>query len=310
MKKTILLLALVLMGLTPAAAQVDTVFFKQNDYFLGKVTDIRSQGNKLSIQRIKDPYAKQLKFPLKNVTKIHFADGFHLNFENGKPVRDHLLSSPQMLVEDNRIMAEGLVRLNKNEIKTLLGDRAYTLGYQAGNSLYKSGALLFGISTFVFAEKGGFLITLPDPVNREFSLEENLKSAGPESVAVFSFVGGAIISGLIIMRAAHLNIEKILANPDQIELVSPRKAWTEFGLGVAGTGAGFGLMFWGSDICKRHFDAGNEHFNAGGVLLMVGGSILANVGITALLHGSNHLTTHFKNKSTLNLSATGISYRF
>lgn len=315
MKKTILLLALVLIGLIPATAQVDTVFFKQDEFFLGKVTDIRSQGNKLSIQRVKDPYAKQLKFPLTNVTKVHFADGFHLNFKDGKPVRDNLLSSPKIIAEDNKIMAEGLVRLNNNEIKTLLGDRAYTLGYQAGNQLYKSGAWLFGIGT-LFGGSSVLAILIPDPITRrdlDYRLKETSlgsKEGSPGFIAGICFTGGLVISGLLTMRAGHLSIEKALNQRDQIELVSPRKAWTELGLGLAGTGAGFGMMFWGSDVCKRHFKTGNEHYNTGGVLLMVGGAILANVGITAFLQGSTHIATHFRNKSQLNLSATGISYRF
>lgn len=64
------------------------------------------------------------------IDKIVFADGFVLPFRGGQIDRSLLLNAPTYKGSSGLVLAEGVVELTKPEMKQVMGDKAYYLGYQ------------------------------------------------------------------------------------------------------------------------------------------------------------------------------------
>jgi hypothetical protein len=306
MKKTILLLAWVLMSLIPAAAQVDTVFSKLNTFATGHVLNLSPAWGKMEMERIIGTKTNQLFVPMKNISSIHFADGFRLNFQDGTPVRDNLLLCPNLLTMDNKVMAEGLVRLNDNELKSLLGERTYALGIRPGSTQFTAGAWQAGIGTTWLILFG--IHTIKPNVLRSYYYEGPGTPSWPLSFNYF--MDGMAISGLISIVMGKAAVKNALQNRDEMVFVSEKKAKKEFWWGLAGIGAGVGIMAGGCLNWDMHCRSNDQMFPTAAVVMMLGGAILANVGVIYATHGSIYMSAHHKYKSRLNLSAAGISYRF
>ena len=73
------------------------------------------------------------------IQKIVFADGYELWFTNGDINRDLLLQAPKFSGSHGNILAEGVVTLNPQETRKLIGEETYNLGYKVKKRQAKLG---------------------------------------------------------------------------------------------------------------------------------------------------------------------------
>ena len=307
MKKTILILSFLLLGLLPAMAQVDTVVSRNRSIAVGKVEELPAAWGRMKLQRPGEHAGKPVYHPMKDISYVRFADGFRLDYVDGRPVRDNLLGCPTMIVEDNKILAEGLVRLNDSELKSFLGERAYALGYRPGRNLFNVGAWQAGIGINLFMLSGGFHYLL---VPR--GMKDLYYSGGKSGAAVLSFsyfFGAMAVSGIVATKMGNQAICETLSQPD-MAFLSQKDARKNLWWGLAGVGAGVGLMALGNHDWNRHHDNKDQRFPVESFAMIVGGALLVNLGCTFAAKGLVYMSAQSKYKSQLTLSANGLVLNF
>lgn len=306
MKKTVLILSFLLLGLLPAMAQVDTVVSRNRSIAVGKVEELPAAWGRMKLQRLGAPEGKSLSCRMKDISYVRFADGFRLDYVDGRPVRDNLLGCPTMIVEDNKILAEGLVRLNDSELKSFLGERAYALGYRPGRNLFNVGAWQAGIGINLFMLSGGFYSLRPR------GMKDLYYSGGKSGAAVLSFsyfFGAMAVSGIVATKMGNQAICETLSQPD-MAFLSQKDARKNLWWGLAGVGAGVGLMALGNHDWNRHYDNKDQRFPVESVAMIAGGALLVNLGCTFAAKGLVYMSAQSKYKSQLTLSANGLVLNF
>lgn len=306
MKKTVLILSFLLLGLLPAMAQVDTVVSRNRSIAVGKVEELPAAWGRMKLQRLGAPEGKSLSCRMKDISYVRFADGFRLDYVDGRPVRDNLLGCPTMIVENNKILAEGLVRLNDSELKSFLGERAYALGYRPGRNLFNVGAWQAGIGINLFMLSGGFYSLRPR------GMKDLYYSGGKSGAAVLSFsyfFGAMAVSGIVATKMGNQAICETLSQPD-MAFLSQKDARKNLWWGLAGVGAGVGLMALGNHDWNSHYDNKDQRFPVESVAMIAGGALLVNLGCTFAAKGLVYMSAQSKYKSQLTLSANGLVLNF
>lgn len=307
MKKTILLLFFLLMGIVPSMAQVDTVVAINHSTAVGKVEELPASWSRMKMQRLGAPEGKSLSCRMKELSYIRFADGFRMDFVGGRPVRDNLLSCPTMVTEDNKILAEGLVRLNNEELKVLLGDRTYTLGYRPASTVFTVGALQCGIGVAEFISKAGFFAFKFERIRNEYYSYDGF----PGFIFAYDyFYASMAIAGLVSMSMGRQGVRDALAQRDRMDFISRDQAKKEFWWGLAGTGAGLGLVALGCYDWDKNNRAKAERFPAESIVMMAGGALLANISASFAVRGGVHMLAHSRYNAKVTIAPNGVVVNF
>ena len=307
MRKTILILSFLLVGLLPSMAQVDTVVARNHSTAVGKVEELPASWSRMKMHRLGAPEGKSLSCRMKDLTYIRFADGFRMDFVNGVPVRDNLLSCPTMVTEDNKIMAEGFVRLNKDELKVLLGDRTYMLGYRPGSTTFTVGAIQCGIGVTEFITKAGFYAF------KSKALKDSYYSSSEFPAFVFAydyFFASMAVAGLVSMSMGRQSVRDALALRDRMDFMSLETARKNFWWGLAGTGTGIGLMVLGCYDWSKHYRAKDERFPTESIFMMAGGALLANISASFAVRGGVHMLAHSRYNAMVTVAPNGLVINF
>ena len=308
MRKTILILSFLLVGLLPSMAQVDTVVVNTYSKAVGKVEQLPASWSKMKMHRLGDPKGMLVAQPMKDLTYIRFADGFRMDFVNGVPVRDNLLSCPTMITVDNKIKAEGFVSLNKDELKTFLGDRVYYLGYRPDYNMYKVGALQLGIGSVLFYRFDGF-----GALNFKLVKAGYYSTTGYNDPADLEFVyfwGAMAISGLVSTGIGYFSTKEAVTKRADMNIMSRKTAQKEFWWGLAGIGAGVGVMALGRMDWQRHYKAGDERFPIESVFMIGAGALLANVSASFAIRGIIHMSAQSRYNARLTVAPNGLVLNF
>ena len=307
MRKTILILSFLLVGLLPSMAQVDTVVVNTYSKAVGKVEQLPASWSKMKMHRLGDPKDMLVAQPMKDLTYIRFADGFRMDFVNGVPVRDNLLNCPTMKTVNSKILAEGFVRLNKDELKTFLGDRVYSLGYRPDYIMYKVGGWQLGIGS-VFFFMGGFGALRPSLLEEEYHSDTGYDA--PATLEFLYYVGGMAVSGLVSMKIGYQSTKEAVAKRADMNIMSRQAARKEFWLGLAGIGAGVGVMALGRMDWQRHYKAGDERFPIESVILIAGGALLSNISTSHAIRGLIHMSAQSRYNARLTVAPNGLVLNF
>lgn len=320
MKKAILSLSLILIWTLPLCAQqpklkqVDTVQIRQNQYAAGWVKSIEAPYGflkmKLAAMEVKEdkPFEVKersfntfrnnmltgytdedvLRLRMKDISFIRFSDNFLLRFAEGAPIRTNIMQCPTMVEKDGNVYAEGLIRLTNDEVKMLLGPQLYHFNYQPLKIRRSvgTGQMMAGAAGFFVGS-----ICLGTPVFR-FSQHFRMYDYKTWTAPVVLFSGAMAATGLFSSVMAGKDIKNIIQKHGSMEpTLNPSKARRTFWCGVAATGVGLGALAYGYYDYNKQYKERNRNtpYPTGSFLLMAGGAILANVGITLVVDGAARL---------------------
>ena len=255
-----------------------------------------------------------------DVVKVVFADGFVLPFENGELDRSLLLKAPSYKGAHGNFLAEGVVELTRDEMRTLIGEETYLLGYRVRKNQARAGLakLLVGVPS-------GFLCYLTrDKAVRKREIAtlvdgrmEYIGSAGYRYNSLWHTGVGVAAStaayGAFEMAAANISINHLASRFRAFEAPSERvfRNRTLLGGGMLLAGgavtylgyyriakdAGWGESYETQTVAgvevqtKVHTDGKKM---AAPWLIPAAGALLANFGLTELTSGLTGLSGYRK----------------
>ena len=294
--KSIPTLALLFLTTLSAFAQVDTVVTNFHLQGIGWVKQIGDAKGELKMKLETEPGEELVRRPMKDISYIRFSDGFRLDFIGGTAIRDNLLECPTLTPHGANVMVEGLLQLNKDEIRALLGPEIYNLSYKPAHTLYNCGLVQAGIGAAGLFT-GIYYLGLPMLQIQQHYTTSTFRGW---SVPIIFFSGGMIAGGLGSSIIGERIMAKTVKEYQTVEPHSRLKAKAELfgGLGCVALGAG-GMAYGYYDMMKKH--KARQAFPTGSVVLIGVGAVLANVGITAMLKGSIYLGAWSKYSAQLSI---------
>ena len=239
---------------------------------------------------------------MNEIRQIDFADGFTIYFRDGVPVRDNLLSCPNILARGSRLAAEGVVRLNRAETIEYCGPRPYYLGLLPGKTQVVGGIAQLGVGLAGFFT-GAYYLGLPllQIGNIYYS-----KSFKVWTTPVIFLSGGLILSGIVNTSLGSGAISRTIRDRDGLTPRSEGFATAEFwsgtgslALGAAALTAGFLDLQNEYAKTRRAIYVNGESVDAirraGGMparpfLLMLGGAALSATGVSLMIVGASRLS--------------------
>ena len=308
MKRIILILLFLPMCMGVAFAQVDTVSTHSKGVGFGRIEKLGAPWDVLRLElNMGGTSVKHVAHRMKDLEYVRFADGFRLDYLDGAPLRDNLLSCPTWEAKGNQIWAEGQILLKRTELQSLFGDRLYTLGYQPADFQFKVGGWQFGLGVAEFLLLGIHMLN----INKIESIYYNSYKDMPSWILPVNYFSmGMMLSGLMSINYVTNTIDEILQIRDAAPLMSLETAKKEFWWGLAGTGAGLATMVAGACYWQNNYVRAADAFPTASIVMMVGGSLLANVGLFYTVRGGAHLRAHSRYNSQLSLGGTGLTYCF
>ena len=308
---------------------LDTVYTKSSSRACGEVLSIPASPNRpLKIRR--NPDGKVVRANMTDITEIRFKDGFRLTFTDGLPDRGGLLSCPTLKPSYNEVRAEGLLTLTGPELKQFYGDCLYHLEYEpnssgAWNAFARIAAGALGTLGGVVLKKdtysywGSYKIDYKGQAAEQHYKQGYIK---PSADALFSFSIGMALVGAGDLLATSLRNRYIFEHYETLEPHSRKWAQAELWGGIGACAVGLGMMGASYVHLSKH-QTWNEtrivsedgqvlHESTDGTApslavrygLMMGGALLSNIGLSAIIHGSKRLRGYAR------LSANGLTYTF
>ncbi|MBQ2091398.1 MAG: hypothetical protein II466_07355 [Bacteroidales bacterium] len=288
------------------------VYTHESFELLGK--DIWAQGNG-GYQWISEKYREGWWGV--ELEKIVFADGFVLPFRGGQIDRSLLIRAPRFSGSHGNVFAEGVIELDQNETRAVLGDRAYYQGYQAykrqaSTGLVKAlvgGPMLFGC----YITRNNATKTYKDVpvtglgvVGADYAEKKEMKALWHTALP-FSIV--TTVYGIGEMLIYNNKIRKISSDFKSFTGVSEAASRTKIFLGAGLAVAGVAVTYFGY---KRINDKGTwynlysyDNYNqdlqvrkkigtkgskpSATWLMPAAGALLMNFGVSQLTSGLNGL---------------------
>ena len=158
MRKALFLLACLVAGTIGLKAQgwperPDTLFGSRRDVVTAKVTSIAN--GKVHVKRQSGSPDRTLVIPFSDMKAIRFADGFRLDFRDGKLLRDNVLSAPSFEESLMHVKAEGVLKLTPEEMLSFYGPGYYNVVYKPYRAQAVTGIGKLGVGIL------GSLISFP-----------------------------------------------------------------------------------------------------------------------------------------------------
>ncbi|MBQ9186007.1 MAG: hypothetical protein IJ151_09100 [Bacteroidales bacterium] len=253
------------------------------------------------------------------IQKIVFADGFELQFTNGEFNRELLLQAPRYTGSHGNILAEGVITLNPQETRTLIGEETYNLGYKVKKRQAKLGL----VKTLVSAPVVLLCVWKKDEATKKTNL-------GQGSAAQLGMVSGMAVKceknalwntmmpaslvtavyGIVEMTASNIGVRNIAKDFKNYEVPSLSSFKTKTYVGAGVLVAGAALTYYGYkriedkgvyyDVYKTDSFAGGKEktYKASRVgskmstawLVPAAGALLVNFGLSELTYGINGLS--------------------
>ena len=314
-----IVISAILLAVAGSAWGQDTVRTVKNEVFVTKVKKI---GDKMIKVEKGDGYTVPSEnLPPVYVSSITFQDGFTLRFQDGKIDRTGLTDAPQK-VRDHHFYAEGLVKMNREEARAILGS-------EKKNIVFDKAALQ---SMIGYVQIGaGALMTLYTQLyddrnilfsNKNHSIvlkRHGIQRAGPVSSYDVNIFTGTISTRFILCDflglvtlwmgtanaiSANRQVKRLMDS--EITLPSTqyltRRKWLGAGAALAGAAALIGGTVdvannesWNWKVYYKYEDydalhgSRDGHWPVVGPYLMVAGALLANWGVTEYMVSSSML---------------------
>lgn len=253
------------------------------------------------------------------VEKVVFADGFVLPFEEGDLDRELLLSAPSYKGAHGDFLAEGVVALTRDEMRRLIGEETWLLGYRVRKNQARAGLgkVLVGVPT-------GFVcyLTRDNAVQRKkiaTLVDGKMEYDGPSGYqynplwhTATGFAAATAVYGAVEMAAANISINHLATGFRTFEAPSARSFRNKALLGGGLLLAGGAVTYWGYDRIAKNpgWSESSEWQTVMGVevetrhtdgkkmavpwLLPAAGALLANFGLTELTTGLTGLSGYSK----------------
>lgn len=317
-RKAIIISVLFLTAAASALGQ-DTVRTVKNEVFVTKVRKISDK--MIKVEKGEGYTAPSENLPPSYLSSITFQDGFTVRFKDGAVDRTGLTEAP-MKVRDNHLYAKGMIKMDREEVRDILGSREKNLvfdkaGLQSTIGYVQIGAgALMTLYTQLFDDRN-ILFS-----NKNYSIvlkRHGIQKAGPVSTYDVNTFTGTISTqyilcdflGLVTLCSGAVNI--LSANREVKHLMDgeitipttkalTRRKWIGAGMAVAGAAALIGGTVdvannksWNWKVYYKYEDydamhgSRDGHWPVVGPYLMVAGAVLANWGVTEYMLSSKML---------------------
>ena len=313
-------------GLLGKPIPSDTLFLTNGDRIilhLNKLTavsdgtySIKTQESAKKLQPILEPIL-QKDFSLTHsynerglnttmTNRLVFADGFSIQFIDGKMDRSQLLSAKQYKSSNSVLFAEGVVPLDEGETRILLGDEAYYLGRRvfmgqrvAGGVKALSGFVLFFVSRSHLRK-----------ANIPYSADGHVWISNPQWLGAFCYSSVSILYGLGERAYFGRAIQNLANNRSSFTPLTKGQYTTCALAGGALVASGALVMWLGHQqlMNKRTMQYGgvydldgNYHYGKTAAnltftswLVPISGALLMNLGISGITYGLGGLSGYHK----------------
>jgi hypothetical protein len=201
---------------------------------------------------------KEMKIPTAEMESIRFADGFEVRFQDGKMLRDNLLSSPRILPTLWCVRVEDVIDLTREELRQYYGDRLVDLVYRPYRTQFFTGVGKIGgglLGNYIVRKKlnpsvwtdytrrsYGTVYSAVGESSYDYRVEYSYGDLYPGWCALQYLFLGAFTVGFLDTSASLIGMRNLARRHDS--MTGPSLGWTkaEFWGGTALTVAGLGTM--------------------------------------------------------------------
>ena len=238
----------------------------KGETFEARITGVNSRDVKMEFSDYANRDIKSL--PLKYVKSIRFSDSYTAYFDDGTLIRDNILDA--RMQKGMNYKAEGIFKLNEDEIRTMLGDTRYYQGWDAwqgnirqGNAKIIIGTGVFMIGHFLHSREYDLGLSRGNSFTKIICYDMQFgTSVLPLFVQRFGLgmalygVGETAVSNIVVANMAKKDWEIDFASSRQLQRMKRAGTW----MSLAGTFASLaGLMVW-----AQNFETGTQYSLFGG----------------------------------------------
>lgn len=279
--------------------------------------------NYVEVDRLFPNRRMKLSIPFSVLEYVRFADGFKVRFQDGKMVRDNLLSAPRYNSRLWTVRAEEDIELTQSEIRQLYGDRLFYTAYRPNRAQY-----ITGMSKVVGGFIGFLTVAYRDPTFwgtpssystldhdwEEIQIEKNVGKLSVGCLSLECLLLGTFLTGFVDQASSSIELKALARQRMDMTCPSLGKAKAEFWGGTALAAAGVGTMGyfasrlyehreWNHYVCYKRGEV-TENIHQGepasmkDLLGLFVGGVIVNLGVSAMQLGQARLSGFRKLEGT------------
>ena len=322
MKNALHLFLLVLALTWPLSALAQTDTLRGKNHSVVPVTVQSFSYKAVRVDRLYSYEKKAMEIPYTDLESVKFADGFEVRFQDGKLVRDNLLSAPNYYSRLWTVKVEEVIDLTQSEIRQLYGDRLYFTEYRPNKT-----RLLTGLGKVAVGFLGFVAAGCTDPTVWDSKHSSSFKrhwdghsemvkedySKGNLNVGWLSvdcLLLGTFLTGFVDQASSHRRLKALARQREDLPGPTLKKAKTEIWGGTALTAAGAGTMYFFASRLNNHREWYHHFLSNNGVVEkdihqgepasgwdlfgLFAGAVAVNLGISTFRMGQTRLSAFRK----------------
>lgn len=296
----------------------DTLFMANGAEHYCLIKEMDNGSRYIKAKTLTRGFNKVVRLPLEKVVGVAFSDGLRIDVSKTGFDRSGLLAWPNKAARDKEVVVNKIITLTQPEVRAFYGDELFYGEYRPMRYQSIAGTVRFELGSAGILAAGVWSAITPAPrYGWGFLLGFNMRSSyrgdiEPGMITALTVSRGMMYVGLLDMVIANYKGRRIFKYRNSMEVLPKSVAWWEVAAGAGATIAGAWMMYdqWNTlDKYRGRFysssssDAAFRREIVRAFTLSNIGSLVANLGLSAVIKGSSRL-------ANFHPTGTGIVYNF